>query len=214
MEIKARKEVEKGAKTDLFKLMEEHGRDRLTSGIWERALKHGDDLATTDRPGREGAGRRDRLGGQPARPRGGDHRRRARGALRREVRRPDRDPRCTRTSSRPDRPPHMHVATLGDFGGAIGAALLGRISLVDSRGDKRFSGPIPGRGSAWPQARLPAALAPSIPRGSFSRPSPKTTIPWTDSRRRGRRCPAPRTGGGRPSTGARQSRRGSARRSR
>ena len=47
MEIKARKEVKKGAKTDLFKIMEEHGRDRLTSGIWERALEHGDDLATT-----------------------------------------------------------------------------------------------------------------------------------------------------------------------
>jgi len=47
MEIKARKEVKKGAKTDLFRIMEEHGRDRLTSGIWERALEHGDDLATT-----------------------------------------------------------------------------------------------------------------------------------------------------------------------
>ena len=46
MEIKARKEVRKGAKTDLFQIMEEHGRDRLTSGIWERALKDGDDLAT------------------------------------------------------------------------------------------------------------------------------------------------------------------------
>ena len=46
MEIKARKEVEKGAKTNLFKIMEEHSRDRLTSGIWERALKQGDDLAT------------------------------------------------------------------------------------------------------------------------------------------------------------------------
>jgi glucokinase len=46
MEIKARKEVEKGAKTDLFRIMEERGRDRLTSGVWERALKHGDDLAT------------------------------------------------------------------------------------------------------------------------------------------------------------------------
>ncbi len=46
MEIKARKEVKKGAKTDLFKIMEENERDRLTSGIWERALKHGDDLAT------------------------------------------------------------------------------------------------------------------------------------------------------------------------
>src|SRR5262249_60397319 len=54
MEIKARKEVKNGAKTDLFRIMEDRGRDRLTSGIWERALKHGDDLATSliDRAGK------------------------------------------------------------------------------------------------------------------------------------------------------------------
>ena len=47
MEIHVRKEVGRGAKTDLFKIMEERGRDRLTSGVWERALKQGDNLATT-----------------------------------------------------------------------------------------------------------------------------------------------------------------------
>jgi glucokinase len=46
MEAKARKEHKSGRKTDLFKLAKKHGRERLTSGIWERALKHGDDLAT------------------------------------------------------------------------------------------------------------------------------------------------------------------------
>ena len=46
MEIKARKKHENGAKTDLFKIMEKHGRDRLTSGIWGRALKANDPLAT------------------------------------------------------------------------------------------------------------------------------------------------------------------------
>ena len=45
MEDEARREHEDGKKTDLFKLMEKHGRDRLTSGIWERALDHGDELA-------------------------------------------------------------------------------------------------------------------------------------------------------------------------
>jgi glucokinase len=45
MEIKARKEVQRGAKTKLFEIMEERDRDRLTSGVWERALQHGDDLA-------------------------------------------------------------------------------------------------------------------------------------------------------------------------
>jgi len=33
-----RKLVEKGRKTDLFKLMKERNRTRLTSGIWARAL--------------------------------------------------------------------------------------------------------------------------------------------------------------------------------
>jgi glucokinase len=45
MERKARTEVEKGEKTDLFDLMEKRGRTRLTSGIWARALDHGDPLA-------------------------------------------------------------------------------------------------------------------------------------------------------------------------
>jgi glucokinase len=45
MEIKARQDVKDGAKTDLFKLMEKHDRDRLSSGIWERALEHEDQLA-------------------------------------------------------------------------------------------------------------------------------------------------------------------------
>ena len=45
MEARARKEVKGGRKTVLFKLMDEHDRSRLTSGIWERALDHGDELA-------------------------------------------------------------------------------------------------------------------------------------------------------------------------
>lgn len=124
MEIKARKEVKNGAKTKLFEIMEERGRDRLTSGVWERALKHGDDLATTliDRAVKMlgvgiascvnvldpeaviiGGGLGVRFG----------------------------EKYVSRIATRmhphlfvPDRPPHMHVATLGDVGGAIGAALL------------------------------------------------------------------------------------------
>jgi glucokinase len=124
MEIKARKEVKKGVKTDLFRIMEEHGRDRLTSGIWERALKHGDDLATrlVDRAVKAlgvgiassvnlvdpeaviiGGGLGERLG--------------------------DRYVRRIATRMHPhlfvdDRPPEMRLAALGDLGGAIGAALL------------------------------------------------------------------------------------------
>ena len=36
---------QKGRKTDLFKLMARHERDRLTSSIWARALEHDDQLA-------------------------------------------------------------------------------------------------------------------------------------------------------------------------
>jgi glucokinase len=46
MEAHARERHEKGEKTDLFKLMRHHGRERLTSGIWARAIEHGDPLAT------------------------------------------------------------------------------------------------------------------------------------------------------------------------
>jgi glucokinase len=46
MELRARKLVKQGHRTDLFKLMEERGRTRLTSGIWERALQHRDKVAT------------------------------------------------------------------------------------------------------------------------------------------------------------------------
>jgi len=46
LEARARKRQEDGEKTDLFKLMEKHDRTRLTSGIWARALEAGDKLAT------------------------------------------------------------------------------------------------------------------------------------------------------------------------
>jgi glucokinase len=46
MELRARKEVEKGRHTDLFHLMEERGRTRLTSAVWAHALERKDKLAT------------------------------------------------------------------------------------------------------------------------------------------------------------------------
>jgi glucokinase len=45
MEARARRRVEAGDKTVLFHIMEERGRDRLSSGIWERALARDDQLA-------------------------------------------------------------------------------------------------------------------------------------------------------------------------
>jgi glucokinase len=46
MEIRARREVDNGAKTDLFKLMKERGRSRLTSAVWAQGLAIEDQLAT------------------------------------------------------------------------------------------------------------------------------------------------------------------------
>ena len=45
MEIEARQQHEGAQETDLFKIMKKRGRDRLTSGIWGRALKAEDPLA-------------------------------------------------------------------------------------------------------------------------------------------------------------------------
>jgi glucokinase len=45
MEIRARKLVGRGEKTRLFEIMEKRDRTRLQSGIWERALEHGDHMA-------------------------------------------------------------------------------------------------------------------------------------------------------------------------
>jgi glucokinase len=125
MELHARKlHEEKGHKTDLFKLMREHERERLTSGIWARALDRHDKLATeiVDRAVHAlgagiasavnlldveavviGGGLGVRLG----------------------------DPYAKRIAQEmhphlfaDTRPPDVHVAALGDLGGAIGAALL------------------------------------------------------------------------------------------
>jgi glucokinase len=45
MEAKARARHKKGEKTRLFEIMEKRGRTRLTSGIWARALAHEDKMA-------------------------------------------------------------------------------------------------------------------------------------------------------------------------
>jgi glucokinase len=124
MEIEARKRHEEGEPTDLFKLMEKHNRDRLTSGIWQRALDADDKLALHlfDRAYEAlGAGVASAvnlldveavvLGGGLG-VRFGDH------AAQRLI-----------TEMQPhlfndDRPPVVRVAALGDFGGALGAAML------------------------------------------------------------------------------------------
>jgi glucokinase len=124
MEIKARSEHSKGAKTDLFKIMEKRGRDRLTSGIWDRALKANDPLAEKliDRAvAALGAGIASAvnlldveaviIGGGLGVRFGEPYVKRIRKAM---------EPHLFTD----DHPPALHVAALGDFGGGIGAALM------------------------------------------------------------------------------------------
>jgi glucokinase len=124
MELKAREEVKRGAKTDLFKIMEERGRDRLSSGVWDRALKHGDDLAEhlMDRAVQAlAAGIASAinlidpeavvLGGGMGSRFGDRYLSRIQARMHRHL-------------FIDDDPPAMHVAQLGDLGGAIGASLL------------------------------------------------------------------------------------------
>ncbi len=124
MEAEARREHEEGHKTDLFKLMEKHDKPRLTSGIWERAIDHGDHLATKliDRAIEAlGTGIASAvnlldveaviLGGGLG-IRFGD---RYMEALKKEM-----DLHLFLN----ERPPAVRVASLGDLGGAIGASLL------------------------------------------------------------------------------------------
>lgn len=126
MEAKARREVDKGAKTSLFKIMKQRGRTRLTSSVWFNAVSDGDSLAVEliDRAvAALGAGIASAVNlldveavviggglgvrfGQPMAER-------------------------IATEMHPHlfndaRPPAVRVAGLGDAGGAIGAALLAR----------------------------------------------------------------------------------------
>lgn len=124
MERRARKLAKKGRKTKLFEIMESRGRDRLTSGIWERALKQDDKLAAKllERAVKAlGAGIASAVNvldveavviGGGLGVRFGEQ-----GAARiEEAMAPH-----VFTS---DNPPVVRVAALGDLGGAIGASLL------------------------------------------------------------------------------------------
>jgi glucokinase len=124
MERHVHKLVEKGRKTALFDLMRERGRTRLTSGVWARALEHGDKMAAhvIDRAVEAlGAGIASAqnlidvegviIGGGLGVRLGHPYAKRIAEAM---------QPHLFDDS----RPPHVHVAALGDLGGAVGAASL------------------------------------------------------------------------------------------
>jgi glucokinase len=126
MEAKARRLVEQGERTVLFEIMEKRGRTRLTSGVWERALQQGDKMAqelidqAVEALG-AGIASADNLldveavviGGGLGTKLGEPYVERIRAAMMPHL-------------FVDDRPPPLHVAALGDLGGAIGAALVAK----------------------------------------------------------------------------------------
>lgn len=124
MEAEARRQHEEGHKTDLFKLMEKHDKPRLTSGIWERAIDHGDRLAeklidrAVEALGTGVASAVNLLDPEAVILGGGLGIRfgeRYMDALMDEM---------GKHLFVDERPPAVRVASLGDLGGAIGASLL------------------------------------------------------------------------------------------
>jgi glucokinase len=124
MEARARKLADEGRKTKLFEIMEERGRDRLTSGVWGRALHKGDKLASElidEAVAALGAGVASAcnlldveaviIGGGLGTRFGSEYAGRIREAMLPHL-------------FVDDHPPDVQVAALGDLGGAIGAALL------------------------------------------------------------------------------------------
>jgi len=124
MEARARELVDAGRTTDLFHLMEKRGRTRLTSGIWERALDHGDELArelideAVEAIATGAASAINLLdveaviiGGGLGVRLGEPYRRRIAEAMLPHL-------------FNDDQPPDVRLAELGDLGGALGAALL------------------------------------------------------------------------------------------
>ena len=126
MEARARHLHERGQRTKLFELMRKANRDRLTSGVWERALKEDDPLAREliddayDALGAACASVVNLLdvdgivlGGGLGTRFGTSGAERVREKMRPHIFNPTRDP-------------PVRTAALGDDGGAIGAALLVR----------------------------------------------------------------------------------------
>jgi glucokinase len=124
MELHARELLEKGQHTRLFEIMEERGRERLTSGVWARALKADDEVAgkiIRQAIKALGAGIASAqnvldveavvIGGGMGIRLGEPYADRIREAMM---------PHLFVDSD----PPAVHVAALGDLGGAIGASLL------------------------------------------------------------------------------------------
>jgi glucokinase len=124
MEARAHKQADKGVRTDLFKLMKQRGRTRLTSAVWAHAIEQEDPLAVdlidraVDALGAGVASAVNLLDVEAVVIGGGLGIRFG-------------QPMAERISSQmhphlfnDTQPPAVRVAALGDLGGALGAAML------------------------------------------------------------------------------------------
>ena len=134
MEARARKLNDKGQRTELFKLMKERGRTKLTSSVWARALEAQDKLATdlideaVEALGAGIASAQNLLDVEAIVIGGGLGVRLGEPFVQR-----------IRTAMQPHifndaHPPDVLLAGLGDLGGALGAALL--VSRRSGGGDQ------------------------------------------------------------------------------
>jgi glucokinase len=124
MEEQARIEVKKGRKTDLFKLMKKHDKPHLTSVVWADAYRKEDELATDllNRAVKSlaaGIASAVNLLDVEAVVIGGGM-----GIRFGDTLVPKIIDRMDRYLLNPDNPPAIKVASLGDDGGVLGAALL------------------------------------------------------------------------------------------
>jgi glucokinase len=133
MEAKARREVKKGRKTKLFKLMKKHDKTHLTSAIWQRALDDGDELAE-DLLNRAvaalsaGIGSAVNLLDPEAVVIGGGL-----GVRFADTLVPEIFEGMTPYLLNQENPPALKVASLGDEGGVIGASLLVKDFVVENQ---------------------------------------------------------------------------------
>lgn len=124
MEAHARHEIEHGRKSDLIKIMERKGRERFTSAVWATAIEDGDELATElidDAVKALGAGAASAvnlldleavvIGGGLGVRFGDDYVERIRGSMHEHL-------------FPGHKLPEVRLVSLGDLGGALGAALL------------------------------------------------------------------------------------------
>ena len=126
MEVRARKEIEKGHRSDLMHLMEERGRTRMTSAVWAHALERKDKLATdlideaVEALGAGVASAQNLLDVEAVIIGGGLGVRFGEPYVKRIAK--AMQPHLFHD----DNPPDILLAGLGDLGGALGAALLAR----------------------------------------------------------------------------------------